>query len=356
MRAAEQRVRARAGPLLQTSFAAALAWYLAHDVLGHAQPFFAPIAAAVSLSASHVQRSRRSVQMIAGVLLGIGVSELLHPLLGNSTIAIALVVLVTVLVALALGVGVFAEGMMFVNQAAASAILVIALHKAGTGAERAVDALVGGGVALIIGVGLFPVDPMKLLWSAERRVLGCLREVLRLEPAGGDAARIELSASSRVHSALAALTQARMTARASVRVAPRRLRLRALVDREVARTEYLYLLGGSCVSLLRTALETSADADGGDAAIAELADSLSGLRAVLGDLRDAPRPWSDADVQHEIARLRALEPSPPARAGGEDAVARSATRRVARDLMGLLAADGAPDAVRRSAGSISYLI
>jgi uncharacterized membrane protein YgaE (UPF0421/DUF939 family) len=58
---------------------------VAHRVLGHSQPFFAPIAAAISLSTSYIQRSRRIAQMVGGVLLGIVVAELLHSLLGDSS-------------------------------------------------------------------------------------------------------------------------------------------------------------------------------------------------------------------------------------------------------------------------------
>lgn len=175
--AAARRIRAVAWPVLQTSAAAGIAWWFAHDVLGHAEPFFAPIAAAVSLSTSQVQRARRSVQMVIGVLLGIGVAELLQPLIGHSTVAIAAVVLVTLIVAVGVGIGFVGEGMMFVNQAAASAILVVVLHRAGTGGERATDALVGGAVALVIGVGLFPVEPLRLLWRALRTGFsgGCAR-------------------------------------------------------------------------------------------------------------------------------------------------------------------------------------
>ena len=172
------RARAVEGPILQASLAAGIAWYVAHDLLGHAQPFFAPIAAAISLSTSHVQRSRRTVQMVVGVLLGIGVAELLHQVVGDGALPIGVVVLVTMLLAAGLGVGFVGEGMMFANQAAASAVLVIALHRAGTGAERATDAIVGGAVALVIGVGLFPADPLKLLWGAESGVLRSLAAIL----------------------------------------------------------------------------------------------------------------------------------------------------------------------------------
>lgn len=82
------------------ALAAALAWFVAHRVLGHPQPFFAPIAAAVAMSTNYFRRSRRALQMIVGVLLGIGVAEVLSALLGTSTIALGVTVLVTMLVAL----------------------------------------------------------------------------------------------------------------------------------------------------------------------------------------------------------------------------------------------------------------
>ena len=43
-----RRLRRTLWPIAQTTVAAGLAWYLAHDVLDHREPFFAPIAAARS--------------------------------------------------------------------------------------------------------------------------------------------------------------------------------------------------------------------------------------------------------------------------------------------------------------------
>ena len=42
--------------VVQTPAAAGLAWHIAHTLLGHHQPFFAPTAAAVSLSKNKVGR------------------------------------------------------------------------------------------------------------------------------------------------------------------------------------------------------------------------------------------------------------------------------------------------------------
>ena len=70
---AHGRLRAALWPAVQAAAAAGLAWLVAHDLLGHAQPFFAPIAAAIALSTSGVRRGRRILQMVGGVMLGIGV-------------------------------------------------------------------------------------------------------------------------------------------------------------------------------------------------------------------------------------------------------------------------------------------
>jgi uncharacterized membrane protein YgaE (UPF0421/DUF939 family) len=346
------RVRAVLGPALQASAGAGAAWYVAHDLLGHAQPFFAPIAAAVSLSTSHVQRARRSAQMVVGVLLGIGVSELLHPLLGNGALSIALVVLATLLLAVAVGVGFVGEGMMFFNQAAASAILVIALHRAGTGGERATDALVGGAVALVIGVGLFPADPLRLLARAERGVLAALLRALerhspRAAAAQGleaDAADLDMPAGERdwalvvsheVHRRLTALTQARGTARAAVRVAPRRMARRAQVEREEARVAHMYLLASAVLSLMRNILDVPRGAPR-----AQWAGEVEEVAGALRELIDAPRPWPPATVDSVRARMRRLTSAPAPGAAGESAIVTTAARRVAGDLLRLLPEDG----------------
>src|SRR5437763_120532 len=217
-------------PVALAAVAAAIAWWIAHRLLGHPQPFFAPIAAAIALSTSWIQRARRTAQMITGVLIGIGIGEALGSTLGTSTTALGVIVFATMIVARLSGVGFFGEGMMFANQAAASAILVVTLHRHGTGGERLLDAAVGGAVAFLIGVVLFPAQPLALLREAERsvlRVLGrTLEQVVQVLEGGTIPERDwALRASHEVHRELAALAQARSTAWANVRIAPRRWHL-----------------------------------------------------------------------------------------------------------------------------------
>ncbi|MEN3278882.1 MAG: hypothetical protein V7607_22, partial [Solirubrobacteraceae bacterium] len=250
-----RRVRAALSPSLHAALAAALAWWIAHAVLGHGDPFFAPIAATVSLGTIPVHRSYRIVQMVLGVLLGIGVGTLLGALLGVSTPVLGLIVLVTLLAGRALGVGFVGDGMMLVNQAAGSAIIVAILHTGGTGSERAVDAVVGGAVALVIGVVLFPARPLPLLHAAERAVLASVASALEgvVSPlsAGTSADPAwTLAAVHDIHQRRSALPAARSTARSMVGLAPRRWPLRVTVDAEDQRLARLHLLAEAALGLV----------------------------------------------------------------------------------------------------------
>jgi uncharacterized membrane protein YgaE (UPF0421/DUF939 family) len=287
------RVRAALDPITLTAIAASLAWLVAHRILGHPQAFFAPVAAAVSLSTSRGRRSSRIVQLVGGVLLGIVVAELLSSAIGISTVALGVVVFVTLAIAVAAGAGFFASGMVFANQAAASAILVVTLHKHGTGAERAIDAVVGGGVGLVLGVGLFPAHPLRLLREAERRLLAQLattveQAVEMLSGSSNPDAEWALARGEEAHRRLAELASARATARATVRVAPRRRALRPLVDAELARVGRLDAL---VEGVLGTARAATGRLSGSEPLPLTLRDELAAIGLGLRRLATAEQPW-----------------------------------------------------------------
>src|SRR5919106_1545966 len=117
-----RRLRSSALPIGQCAVAAGLAWYVASDLVGHARPFFAPIAAVISLGVSLSSRLRRVAELVVGVSLGVLVGDLLISVIGSGAWQIALVV------ALAMATAVFADGgTLLVAQAGASAVLVATL-------------------------------------------------------------------------------------------------------------------------------------------------------------------------------------------------------------------------------------
>ncbi len=329
--ASESLARLHAGrwATLQTAGAAGAAWYVAHDLLGHAQPFFAPIAAAVSLGAVTAQRGRRALQMLLGVCIGIAVGEGLHALLGTSVLSIALVTLATLNVAMAVGWGFVGQGMMFVNQAASSAILVLALRRSGTGSERFVDALVGGGVALLVSQLLFPPDPLRLLHGAERRTLVVLGdtfdELVDMLQSGRrvDAAWM-LRRSEGVHRALDALRESRSSARDITRVTRRRPARRA-VEAEDRRAAHLTLLANDLLSLLRVSLgQLSAGEEG------SLPRHETGAIRILAQA--VRRLDDDAEQSLRLAQRAAASIAAAAPTTAREAVVAQLTSAAARDV------------------------
>jgi uncharacterized membrane protein YgaE (UPF0421/DUF939 family) len=255
-KAAVGRLKGMSFTLGQTSFASGLSWYLAHDLLAHPQPFFAPIAAAVCLSISNVLRAQRAVQMIIGVTLGIGMGTVVWRLLGTGAVPIAVVTLLALSVAVLIGSGFIGQGMMFANQTVVSSILVLALPGTGVGYERIYDALIGGCLAIVFAVFLFPADPMRVLRRARTGVFDALYGVLRRTADFADARRQPppdwpLSAVDRVHEQIGGLIQARTTARQVVHLSPRRWKLRETVEGADHQAVHVALLAVSVLQLAR---------------------------------------------------------------------------------------------------------
>ena len=168
------RLRVSGWAVIQTAVAATGAYFLAIVLLGHESPFFAPIAAVISLSVTLGQRMRRAVELVFGVAVGLMVADLLVLLIGSGTLQIGIVVL------LAMAAAVFIGGRpLVVNQAAVSALLVEVLQPpdAVFSPNRFLDALVGGGVAVAVNY-LFPINPERLVERAARPVFDELVAVL----------------------------------------------------------------------------------------------------------------------------------------------------------------------------------
>jgi uncharacterized membrane protein YgaE (UPF0421/DUF939 family) len=155
--------------------AAGIAWFVAHDLVGHARPFFAPIAAVIVLGVSVGQRLRRAIELVLGVALGIGVGDILIFFIGTGGWQIALVVVLAILAAVFVG-----GSATLIGQCASSAVLVATLAPPTTGIyySRFVDALVGGLVGLVVMALLLPVNPLTTVQRAVRPALDLLTRQL----------------------------------------------------------------------------------------------------------------------------------------------------------------------------------
>jgi Fusaric acid resistance protein-like len=237
LRARLQRARSRldlpvAGRITQSALAAGAAWEIALQIPGHGKPFFAPIAAVIALGADRGRRGRQAIEVILGVTLGI--------LLGAGIVAVAGVgawqLVLATAIALLIATAAAAPPVVRI-QAAASAILVVALHQPGSNlaTQRLVDALIGGGIAIVLARLLFPIDPLELVRDEARqlrvRVADALEEVaaaLATRDRGRARGALQRLNSVDERRLDEALTLARDVARRAPRRRPLRRRLEAL--------------------------------------------------------------------------------------------------------------------------------
>ncbi len=172
------RWRSKWWVIAQCAVAAGVAWWVAADVLGHPQPFFAPIAAVVSLGTSYGQRLRRVVEVAGGVAIGVFIADLLVLGIGSGPWQLALIVALALSTALLLD-----AGMAFVTQAAVQSIVVASLVPGpGEAFIRWTDALVGGAVALVAATAV-PSAPLRRPREQAAAVARKIAELLRA--AGG---------------------------------------------------------------------------------------------------------------------------------------------------------------------------
>jgi uncharacterized membrane protein YgaE (UPF0421/DUF939 family) len=223
------RVRDNALLALQAGCAAGLAWFVAHDLVGHSRPFFAPVAAVVALGAALGHRIRRVLELAIGVAVGVFVGDTLIYLIGTGPLQLAAVVALAVVL-----VVFFVRGSaVLVIQAASSAVLVATVQPPtmGLGYPRFLDALVGGGIGLLVTALLLPPNPLTVAQRAAEPLLAAIADGFESIAAALDArdmgaAEEALDRLRGTNVELSAYTDALVASREAVRLSPVWWRLR----------------------------------------------------------------------------------------------------------------------------------
>jgi uncharacterized membrane protein YgaE (UPF0421/DUF939 family) len=168
------RWRSKSWQVAQCAIAAGVAWFVAHDLLGHPTPFFAPIAAVVSLGTSYGQRLRRVAEVTVGVAVGVFLADLIVAGIGSGWWQL------TIIVALAMSTAILLDGgQLFMMQAAVQSIVVSTLiPDPGAALTRWTDAVVGGVVALVAAT-VVPAAPLRRPREQAARVVRKVEELLR---------------------------------------------------------------------------------------------------------------------------------------------------------------------------------
>lgn len=232
-------------PALQQAAAAMIAWLIARDIVGNHDPFFAPVSAVVALNAPLGERGRNTVRLLLGVGMGIVVGEVAVVTLGGGYAAVAIASFVAMVIARALR-----GAPIVVAQAGISAILTLTTADDHFGANRLVDAAIGGCVALVFSQVLFSPEPVRLLRRSEVRALSGMAGGLEtmaqaLENDDADLAARAVTSLRELRDGLAELSRLR---RVGVRVARHSAIWRSQVAPVVRETEdagHLDLLDGA---------------------------------------------------------------------------------------------------------------
>jgi uncharacterized membrane protein YgaE (UPF0421/DUF939 family) len=277
--------------VLQTALAAASAWTVAREVVGHAHPFVAPVSAIIALGITYGQRTRRSIEIAFGVAVGVLISDLITLALGSGPLQIALVIALAMSAAIVLG-----GSRLVVTQAATSAVLVatVAVPDHVTLA-RFVDALTGGGIALLVNLVLFPVNPVRLARRASTPLLVELPAVLRdiakgLEDGEHDAGVDALARARALDDLSARFGEATQTGSEVVALSPIRRRHADELRRYATAAEHIELAVRNVRVLARGAVRAiDLEANVPPESIAALRDLAAAFVALAPSLDDPQR-------------------------------------------------------------------
>ena len=252
-------------------------------MLGHRNAFFAPIAAVIVLGLGPGNRTRRTIEMVLGVAVGIAVGDVLISAIGTGAAQVGLVVLLAMAASILLG-----GGPLVVSQAASSAVLVATVRTSSGGLvpSRFVDALLGGVVGIAV-LAVAPRNPATMVRRAAAPVFaelsGTLDDVAAaLATRNPEASARALQRARRGDSLVSDLRQTLELAEETTRIAPTHWSGRAHIARYAAAAGQLELAVRNARVISRAA-----------------------VRAV--DLEESISPTLPAAIRQLAAAIRRLE-------------------------------------------------
>jgi uncharacterized membrane protein YgaE (UPF0421/DUF939 family) len=306
-----RRLRRTWFTILQCALAAGLAWTTAKHLVGHGSPFFAPVAAILTLGLTFGQRGRRAAELAVGVALGIGVGDLLVFEIGTGWWQITIVVALAMAAAVLVG-----GGTLLVNQCAISAVLVatVQVPTSGIDPSRWLDALIGSAFALLVNA-IVPTDPVRLVRQEAEPLLTELAAALDdvaagLEDRDREAAGAALTRARGIDAAEARFREAVDVAHETIAMSISRRRARvqlrpydiavAGVDNAIRNTRVLARGAIRAVELDEHVPELAIQA------VHDLADAVRALRDELAE-QQGPRRTEDAALRAAARSTAALE-------------------------------------------------
>ncbi|WP_185972563.1 FUSC family protein, partial [Georgenia yuyongxinii] len=170
-----RRVRDAFVPILTAALTAGLAYFVSGELLGHAVPMFAPVAAWIALGHTADRQLRRVAELGAGATVGVWLGEIFAQLFGTGAIQISCVLVLSAVLTKFLD-----RGVLLTTQAGTQSIVIVALPTsmiADGALGRWSDALVGAALALLV-TAVLPVNVVRRPRRLARTALGETAAVL----------------------------------------------------------------------------------------------------------------------------------------------------------------------------------
>ncbi len=297
-----RRLRALRWPILETAGAAVVAWYLAKLLLSGEETAFAPIAAIICLGATLGQQRERALALTGGVVVGVLIADLLVLALGSGPPQVGLMVVLAMSAAVLLG-----GAALLMVEAGVSAVIIGS--SASTGdliLVRPLEALIGGGVAFVVHLLVFPPNARLLVARAANDVfsgLGTGLEHLAAALRTGQLAEADeaLTRLRNLDAGVRALADALQLGRDTARSAPLRWTDRATLERQEEISRHLDYAVRNARVLAR---DTVRYVRAGGAPVPGLADAVAGLARGIWELA-ASFDEPDAGVEPRGLALQA---------------------------------------------------
>lgn len=161
--------------VIKTALAAAIAWWLASLISKNPYPYFAPLAAILTLQMTVADSLVKAMQRIIGVIGGVAVSMLAIHWLGLNAFSIGMVVLLGMSLSTALRLN-----PQIVSQIAVSSLLVLAFGRTpGYALDRIIETVLGSAVSVLISAILVSPDTTPAAQQEIVRINSELADILR---------------------------------------------------------------------------------------------------------------------------------------------------------------------------------
>ncbi|MEK0317662.1 FUSC family protein [Cohnella sp. 56] len=160
----------------KTALACGLSWLLAQSLTPHSYPYFAPIAAILTLQVTVADSIQKGIYRIVGIVVGIGISMIAGQWFSVNAATVAVVVFAGLAVS-----GALKLNSQIGSQIGVTALLVLAFGNAhGYAAYRILETMIGSVAAIAVNLALVPRDTTREALNAAsglgKRIAAVLRD------------------------------------------------------------------------------------------------------------------------------------------------------------------------------------